>query len=115
VLTKVDDLKRVELAEAAYSAAIAESLRAIDDASPASAWPIGGGQLVITGAGFYINRAIAIGLTAPMTEDDFALLERRCGSVGVVAEAEVCPWAEPTLLALASDRGYRVVPYRSGQ
>lgn len=108
----LDEVTRVELAEAADNAAIARSLaNAVGDG--ASAWPWGGGQLVITGAGCYVNRAMAAGLMAAVTAADFAFLEERTGVAGVPPEVEVCPWADNSLLTLASDRGYRPTWFRT--
>jgi GNAT superfamily N-acetyltransferase len=107
------DLTRIELAEAADNAAIAVSLQASNAASHVGAWPLAGGQLVITGAGFYVNRGIAIGLTAPVTEDDFEFVEAQCRSAGVPAELEVCPWADASLLSLSGRRGYRPTWFRT--
>lgn len=109
----LDEVKRSQVAEAVDAAAIAMSLAAIDSSSTACSWPLAGGQLVITGDGFYVNRAMAVALDQPMTEGDFDLLARRSRAAGVAPECEVCPWADQSVLALAADFGYRPAWFRS--
>jgi GNAT superfamily N-acetyltransferase len=108
----LDEVTRADLAEAADHASIARSLaNSVGDG--ASAWPWGGGQLVITGAGGYVNRAMAAGLMAPVTATDFEFLEERSREAGVPAEVEVSPWADSSLVTLAADRGYRPTWFRT--
>jgi GNAT superfamily N-acetyltransferase len=109
----VDEVKRCENAEANDAAAIADSLASMAGRSAASSWPLAGGRLVITGDGFYVNRAIAVALRQPITKDDFDLLEERSRAAGVPPEVEACPWADPSLLALAAELGYRATWFRS--
>jgi GNAT superfamily N-acetyltransferase len=111
--TDFGNITQIELAEAADRAAIAAALPRPDSAAGTGSWPLAGGRLVITGSGFYVNRAIAVGLTAAITDEDFVFLEARCRAAGVAAELEVCPWADPSVLALARRRGYRPTWFRT--
>ena len=113
VSLSVDDVKRCEDAEANDAAAIADSLASMAGRSVASAWPLAGGRLIITGDGFYVNRAIAVALRQPITKDDFDLLEERSRAAGVLPEVLACPWAGRSLLALSAELGYRATWFRS--
>jgi hypothetical protein len=113
VVFDVDQANRSEVAEACDAAAIAESLTALDGGLRADSWPLAVGRLVVTGEGFYVNRALAVGLTEAVTPDDLRFAEERCQATGVPPELEVCPWADPSLLEAAVDRGYVPVWFRT--
>ena len=55
-----------------------------------------GGQLVLCGPGLYVNRAIAVGIGAPLRAADIGLIVDRSAAVGVPAAVEVTPQRIPT-------------------
>jgi GNAT superfamily N-acetyltransferase len=56
----------------------------------------------------YVNRALGVGLDAPLTSADFELLEARTAAVGLAPSIEVSPLAHPEVLRAARARGYVV-------
>ena len=66
-----DDGIRAERAAARDAALIAESLAA-------QSWPMAGGHLVLTGDGFYVNRAMGVAIGEEIGDADLDLVEREC-------------------------------------
>lgn len=54
-----------------------------------------------------------MGMETPVTTEDLEYLERLCEGVAVATEVEVCPWADRSVLDLASARGFRPAWFRS--
>ena len=108
-----EQIRRAERAQALDAAAVVPVLVEVVPGSVASARPWAGGQLVITGPGLYVNRAVAAGHGQPATEDDFATLEAVSAQAGVPAEIEVSPWVDDSIIELLSRRAYRPVSRRS--
>ncbi len=69
----------------------AEALAALDPTWGSKAHPIAGGWLVLSGAGMYVNRAMAAGLDARLSASDIDLILERSAACGVGAAVEVTP------------------------
>jgi GNAT superfamily N-acetyltransferase len=72
---------------------------------------LAGGHAVLCGPGLYVNRAIAVGLTGPMSAADFELLEQRSAVVGVPPAVDVTPTADASVIDLAAVRGYGLLRF----
>jgi GNAT superfamily N-acetyltransferase len=72
---------------------------------------LAGGYAVLCGPGLYVNRALAVGLTGPMSAADFELLERRCAVVGVSPAVDVTPTTHGSVTEVAGARGYRLLRF----
>lgn len=76
---------------AADAGAFARVLAERDPGWGSEVHAVGGGLLVLCGAGLYVNRAIAVGLDEALTDDDLDLIVERSRSVGVSPAVEVTP------------------------
>ena len=72
---------------------------------------LAGGHAVLCGPGLYVNRAMAVGLTGPMSAADFELLEQRSAVVGVPPAVDVTPTTDRSVIDLAAVRGYRLLRF----
>lgn len=104
---------RLEHTAALDNAAVAHQLSVLDPALDASVTPIAGGQLVLFGRGMYVNRGLGLGIGVDVSSGDLDTLEAVSAAAGVDPEIEVCPWAQPSLLELTAERGYRLRWFRS--
>ncbi len=104
---------RLEHTAALDNAAVAQQLSVLSPALDAGVTPIGGGQLVLFGRGMYVNRGLGLGLGVDVSSGDLDTLEAVSVAAGVDPEIEVCPWAQPPLLELTAERGYRLRWFRS--
>ncbi len=102
---------RVEQAIAAERRVFARSTAARQP--KAGALEVGGGCAVYTGDGLFSNRAFALGLTATLAPSELDRIEAFYGDRGAATEIEVASVAEPGLLRLLADRGYRLRRFRN--
>ena len=104
-------IERIARTEAANAAAHAGVLAGQDRSWGTEVFGLAGGQAVLCGPGLYVNRAMAVGLTGPMTADDFELLEQRSAVVGVPPAVDVVPTADRSVIELAAARGYGLLRF----
>ncbi|MCP4960898.1 MAG: hypothetical protein GY925_16730 [Actinomycetia bacterium] len=69
----------------------AEALAVVDPTWGSEVHPVAGGWLVLSGAGMYVNRAMAVGLDSGLSASDLELIIERSTSRGVSAAIEVTP------------------------
>jgi GNAT superfamily N-acetyltransferase len=67
---------------------------------------VAGGVAVFAGTGLPLNRAVGMGMAAPVVAADLDALERFYASLGAVSQIDHCPYADPSLVALLRARGY---------
>lgn len=70
--------------------------------------PVAGGYAVFAGVHAPVNRAKGLGMNGPVAADDITLVERFFRQRGVPPGVDVCPLADPTLVDLLCERGYRL-------
>jgi len=99
--------RRLELAHAWRAIEYARACRASCSDTVAIA-PIAGGYAVCSGVGLPVNRAIGLGLDAPVTPSELDHVASFFHSHGMVARVDLCPLADPSLLDLLRARGYRL-------
>jgi ribosomal protein S18 acetylase RimI-like enzyme len=102
---------RLELGETEASRRCMEALRRLRPALGAAAEPIAGGYAFFAGVGSPLTQALGVAMTAPLTEDDAARMEKFFQSRGARTEIECCPLADPSLLERLTQRGYRVLEW----
>lgn len=73
---------------------------------------VAGGQLVLTGPGLYVNRAIACGIDPPLRPADVALIVDRSRAVGVPPAIEVTPVTAPESITVLAGHGFTHVAER---
>jgi GNAT superfamily N-acetyltransferase len=102
---------RVEMAEAANIAAIAEAV----EASPVefAVQSFAGGKAVFGGAASPLTHAIGIGLNGPVTEAEMERLEEFFYSRGAACTIDLCTLADITVLAFLQKRPYRIVEFNN--
>ena len=104
---------RVERVAARSLAALVGPLGQVDDRLNPTAVPVGGGQLVLLGPGMYVNRGLAFGHGVEVADADLETVEALSERVGVPAEVEVSPWADPSLLEATVRRGFHPTGFRT--
>jgi len=103
--------QRLERNEAAGIADYPRLLKQLRPDSDASLEEIAGGCAVFTGRAFPINRAVGLGMQEAITTADMERVEHFYRRVGMPAEVELCPLADPSLIEQLGARGYRVLRF----
>lgn len=106
-------IQRIEDAIAAERSAFADGMAALRPESGASWLPVAGGRAIFTGADFFSNRALAMGLRGPVSHDDVAGVETFYTARGVPSEIEIAPLVDRSLLRVLGQRGYHLVHFRN--
>ncbi len=99
-------MRRVLRTWADDAAAFASELARIDPAWGSETFELAGGRAVLCGPGLYINRAIAVGLDGPLSDEQVELFEARCAAVGVPPAVEVTEATHPSVAPGMAARGY---------
>jgi GNAT superfamily N-acetyltransferase len=71
---------------------------------------VAGGQLVLSGPGMYVNRAIAVGIEQPLRAADIRLVIDRSAAVGVTPAVVVTPATSADSLAVLAEYGFAHAP-----
>jgi len=69
---------------------------------------ISGGHMIFAGLGSPIGRAVGMGFATPVTAADMDQLEHFYHSRKAAAQTDYCPLTDPSLLELATQRGYGI-------
>jgi GNAT superfamily N-acetyltransferase len=88
------------------AAAFAHVLAGQDASWHSEAHEVAGGQLVLCGAGMYVNRLIGAGIETALTGSDLDTVVERSRAVGVDPAVEVTPLTHRASLALLVERGF---------
>lgn len=100
--------REIELAEAQAAVGCAEMMATMDSGSIAGAEQIGGGHAVYCGSDNPVTQAVGLGLSGPVSVEEFDRLEHFYFSRNEPVRVETCPLAHPTLLHFYRERGYYV-------
>ena len=73
--------------------------------------PVAGGHASFGGVDSPVTQAFGLGLSGPVTEGDMEAMEEFYRSHGSAVNIETCPLADPSLLKLLNERGYRPIEY----
>jgi len=73
--------------------------------------PVAGGHASFGGVESPLTQAFGLGLNGPVTEADIAGMEEFYRTHGAPVNIETCPLADPSLLKLLNERGYRPIEY----
>jgi GNAT superfamily N-acetyltransferase len=104
-------IERISLTWARNAVAHALVLAAQDPSWGTDVFELAGGQVVLCGPGLYVNRALGLGLTGPLTAADLDVLEARSAAVGVPPSIDVVPTADGSIAELTTARGYGIVRF----
>jgi GNAT superfamily N-acetyltransferase len=73
--------------------------------------PVAGGHAGFGGVDSPLTQAFGLGLNGPVTEADMAAMEDFYRGHKSAVNIETCPLADPSLLKLLNERGYRPIEY----
>lgn len=111
LFASVDLAARVEAAECALlTACVAASARRRGEVL---ARPLAGGLASFVAAGSPLNKIAGLGFAGPVDPADFAAVEDEFRRRGAAPQVEVATLADPSILALLQDRGYRLVGFEN--
>lgn len=103
-------LRRLLRTWALDAAALAEVLARQDPSWGSQTHPIAGGQLVLSGRGLYVNRAMAAGIAPALTDDDVQHLIACSEAIGVPPAIEVSPETDEGTLTVLARHGFEHRP-----
>jgi GNAT superfamily N-acetyltransferase len=106
-------IQRIEDAIATERSAFADGMAALRPDVGAQWLPVAGGRAIFTGASFFSNRALAMGLHGPVSLDEVENVETFYAARGVPSEIEIASMVDRSLLRLLSQRGYQLVRFRN--
>jgi GNAT superfamily N-acetyltransferase len=106
-------VSRVEDAMAAERSAFADGMAALRPDGGAGWLPVAGGRVIFTGAGFFSNRAMAMGLRGPVSREDIERVESFYTAHGVPSQIEIASLVDRSLIGLLNQRGYRLLRFRN--
>jgi GNAT superfamily N-acetyltransferase len=102
---------RIEIAEAANIAAIAEAAKGTIPETVVE--PFAGGKAVFAGPGSSMTHAVGVGLKGPVSSDELEQMEEFFRSRGAACVIDLCPLADASVLAFAQCRPYRVAEFNN--
>jgi len=73
--------------------------------------PVAGGHASFAGVDSPVTQAFGLGLNGPVTEAEMERMEEFYRAYGAAVNIETCPLADPSLLKLLNESGYRPVEY----
>jgi GNAT superfamily N-acetyltransferase len=98
---------------AAERSAFADGMAALRPQAGAGWLPVAGGRAIFTGASFFSNRALAMGLRGPVSHDEIEQVETFYAARGVPSEIEITSMVDRSLLHLLNQGGYQLVRFRN--
>jgi GNAT superfamily N-acetyltransferase len=106
-------IQSIEDAIAAERSAFTDGMSALRPDAAAGWLPVAGGRAIFTGASFFANRAIALGLHGPVCDDEIESVESFYTARGVPSEIEIASMVDWSLLRILSQRLYQLVRFRN--
>ena len=113
IFLELDLARRIELAEARAAVQSMETMRRLQPGSVAAMEEIAGGYAVYCGANSPVTQAVGLGLTGPVSDEDFARLEDFYRTRREAVRVECCPLADPTLFQHFGEKGYTAAEFSS--
>ena len=111
IILDLELAREIELAEASAAVGCAEMMRAMRPDSVGAVERIAGGFAVYCGADNPVTQAVGLGLSGPVTTEEFDRLEAFYFSRNEPVRVETCPMADATFLEHFNKRGYRVTEF----
>ncbi len=104
--------RRLEMAETTGPDCV-EAIRRAKPSRHIAVETIAGGVAFFGGPAFPANQIVGMGLYREVTSDDVDRVEHFYRSLGVPSTVVVSPLADPALVALLGQRGYRIAEFNS--
>jgi GNAT superfamily N-acetyltransferase len=102
---------RLEAADAAIAVAMA---KAAQETVPNAAFePVAGGTAMFGGVGSPMTHAMGIGMTGPVPSEEMERLEQFFRDRGSASLIDLCPMADPSVVAFVQSRPYRVIEFNN--
>ncbi len=111
IILDLELAREVELAEAAAAVACAERMTSMQPDSGGAIERIAGGYAVYCGADNPVTQAVGLGLSGPVSAEEFDRLESFYFSRNEPVRVEICPMADASLTAHFNERGYHVAEF----
>jgi len=106
-------MNRIEEAIVAERSAFADGMAALQPHLGASWLDVAGGRAIFTGARFFSNRAMGMGLHGPVRDEDVERVEAFYAGRGAPSEIEIASMVDRSLLRLLNQRGYGLIRFRN--
>lgn len=103
--------REIELAEAEAAVSCAEKWKELQPDAAGAVASIAGGYAVYCGAHSPVTQAVGLGLSGPVSAEEFARLEEFYFSRQEPVRVETCPLADASLFEHYAQHGYRVTEF----
>ncbi len=105
--------RRLESAEALHGAAAVEAQQRIDRGVGAALLEVAGGLAIFAGDGSPLTHAVGLGMRGPVSSGELDRMEDFYRERGAAISVEFCPLADPSLVELFAERGYRLTEFNN--
>lgn len=102
---------RLEAAEAANAIAMATAVR--ETIPDAAFLDVAGGTAMFGGVGSPMTHAMGIGMSGPVPSEEMERLEQFFRERGSACLIDLCPMADPSVIAFVQSRPYRVIEFNN--
>lgn len=103
--------RRLEMTDSLAGIEFARSWARLNSFAGEVFLPVAGGHASFGGVDSPVTQAFGLGLNGPVTEADMEAMEAFYRLHGSAVNIETCPLADPSLLNLMNERGYRPIEY----
>ena len=103
-----EQARRIEAVQTASLVATVAARRASHPAEGLDVLEVAGGWAIFSGVGSPLTKAEGLGMNGPVAEADLEAVEAFFDERGAATSVTVCPYADPSLLAVLKARGYRL-------
>ena len=103
--------RRLEMTDALAGVEFARAWASLNSFTGDVFLPVAGGHASFGGVESPLTQAFGLGLSGPVTEADMTAMEEFYQSHSSPINIETCPLADPSLLKLLNERGYRPIEY----
>jgi len=107
----IDLARRLESTDALAGVEFARSWARLNSFTGEVFLPVAGGLAAFAGIDSPVTQAFGLGLNGPVTESDMAAMEEFYGTHESPINIETCPLADPSLLKMFNERGYRPIEF----
>ena len=107
----LDLARRLETTDALAGVEFARAWARLHSYTGEVSLPVAGGHAGFAGADSPVTQAFGLGLNGPVTQSDMERMEEFYRAHGAPVNIETCPLADPSLLKLLNERGYRAIEY----
>jgi len=111
LFTDLELARRLETTDAVAGVEFARAWARLHSYTGEVSLAVAGGHAGFAGADSPVTQAFGLGLNGPVAEADMEKMEAFYRAHGASVNIETCPLADPSLLKLLNERGYRPIEY----